>query len=119
MAYTHTNRVKLVCNADPVDADATEWIYFSYQNWLRTNESISVHDASIDGGTIVTDSTYLGTVVDSLGVSYTHTYGVEFSVTSGASKVSITHRITTTVSGTPDLGRTNIDHTVVLPVEEL
>jgi hypothetical protein len=119
MAYTHTNAVKVTCTNDPVDADSTDWIYFSYQNWLRTGETITAHSAIIDGGTIVTASTSLGTVKDSLGVSYTNSYGVEFSVTAGATKVTITHRITTTVSGSPDLGRTNIDHSAVLPVKVL
>lgn len=119
MAYTHTNVVKVTCSADPIDQDATDWVFFSYQNWLRTNETITKHDALIDGGTIVTNSTSLGTVVDSLGTSYTHSYGVKFSVTSGATKVTITHRVSTSVSGSIDIGRTNIDHSVVIPVKVL
>ncbi len=119
MAYTHTNKAKITCTNDPIDADATEWVFFSYQNWLRANETITAHAATIVGGTIVTASTLIGTVVDSLGVSYTHSYGVEFSVTAGATQVEITHRITSTVTGTPDLGRTNIDHTAILKVKTL
>lgn len=119
MAYTHTNAVKVTCKADPVDADSTDWIYFSYKDWLRDGETITAHTALIDGGTIVTQSTSLGTVKDSLGTSYTNSYGVEFSVNAGATRVTITHRVTTSVSGTPDLGRTNIDHSAVLPVKVL
>lgn len=119
MAYLHNNRVQVLCSRDPIDPNSTDWVYFSYQDWLRVNESITAHSALITGGTIVTDSTSVGTITDSLGDSYTNTYGVEFSVTAGSSSVSITHRITSTITGSPDLGRTNIDHTVVIPVEEL
>ena len=119
MAYTHTNKAQIVCTADPIDADATDWIFFSYQDWLRTHETITAHTATIEGGTIITNSTLIGTVTDSLGVAYTHSYGVKFSVTSGATQVKITHRITSTVTGSPDLGRTNIDHTAVMKVKTL
>ena len=119
MAYIHNNKRPVVLSADPIDADATDWIFFSYQDWLRTHETITVHDATIEGGTIVTDSTLIGTVTDSLGDSYTNSYGVEFSVTSGATQVKITHRVTSTVTGSPDLGRTNIDHTAIIKVKTL
>jgi hypothetical protein len=119
MAYVHSNKSKIRCRYDPIDADSTDWVYFSYQDWLRTNETISAHSALISGGTIVTNSTYLGTVTDSLGDSYTDVYGVEISVASTATSVSVTHRVTSTVAGTPDLGRTNIDHTAVIPVRVL
>lgn len=119
MAYTHNNKSIVTFSRDPIDQDSTDWVYFSYQNWLRTGESITVHDAIITGGTIETDSTALGTVTDSLGGSYTNTYGVEFTPSSGSSEVIITHRVTSTVSSSPDLGRTNIDHTVKIPVKTL
>ena len=119
MAYTHTNKAQITCANDPIDADATEWVFFSYKNWLRTNESITTHTALIQGGSIVTDSTSIGTIVDSLGVSYPHSYGVQFTVSPGAIEVKITHRITSTISGVPDLGRTNIDHTAILKVKAL
>ena len=119
MAYSVVKRNKIHLVADPIDPQATDWVYFSYSSWLRTNESITAHAATIVGGTIVTDSTSLGTVKDSLGTSYANTYGVQFSVTSGVSSVEITHRITTSVTGTPNLGRTNIDTTAVIPVVSL
>jgi hypothetical protein len=117
MAYIHNNRRIVTLTNDPIDSDSTDWVYFSYQDWLRTNETITTHDASIVGGAIVTDSTAVGSVVDSLGDTYTNCYGVKFSVSAGATKVTITHRITSTISGSPDLGRTNIDHTAVIPVK--
>jgi hypothetical protein len=119
MAYVHTNKAPITLAADPVDPDGTDWIFFSYQDWLRANETITAHTALISGGTIVTQSTLIGTVVDTLGVSYTNSYGVQFSVTAGATQVEITHRKTSTVTGSPDIGRTNIDHTAILKVKTL
>ena len=71
------------------------------------------------GGTIVTDSTYLGTMVDDTGTSYDQTYGVEYSVTEGATSVTLTHRVSTSTTGAVDLGRTDIDRSVVIPVRTL
>lgn len=119
MAYTHNNKTVVSFGRDPIDPDSTDWVYFSYQNWLRSGESITSHDASISGGTIDTDSVLIGTVTDSLGNSYTNCYGVEFTPSSGSSEVIITHRVTSTISGSPDLGRTNIDHTIKIPVRSL
>lgn len=119
MAYRHNNRNIVICYSDPVDADSTDWIFFSYQNWLRAFEAITAHKALITGGTIVTDSVFIGNVVDSLGNVYTNTYGVEFSVTTGATQVAITHRVDSTVSGSTDLGRTHIDHTAIIQVRSL
>jgi hypothetical protein len=119
MAYTHSNKGIVTFSRDPIDPDSTDWVYFSYQEWLRTGETITTHDASISGGTIETDSTSLGTVTDSLGISYTNTYGVEITPSSGSSEVIVTHRVTSTIAGLPDLGRTNIDHTIKIPVRTL
>lgn len=122
MAYVHTNKAPITLVNDPVDPDSTDWVYFSYQNWKRTNETITAHSALIEGGTIVLHadltSTYIGTVIDSLGVSYTDCYGVHYSVI-GPTELKITHRVNSSVTGTPDLGRTNIDHTVVIKVKSL
>jgi hypothetical protein len=116
MAYIHNGRNAVICYADPIDPDSTEWIYFSYQNWLLADESISAHKALVSGGTIVTDSVFIGDMVDSLGDTYTDVYGIEFSSTTGSTQVAITHRVDTTVSGPIDLGRTNIDRTAIIPV---
>ena len=119
MAYRHNNRDVVICHSDPIDPDSTDWVFFSYQNWLRPFEAITEHKALITGGTIVTDSVFIGDVVDSLGNTYTNTYGVEFSVTTGATQVAITHRVDSTVSGSIDLGRTHIDHTTIIQVSSL
>lgn len=119
MAYTYSNKKIVTFSRDPIDPDSTDWVYFSYQNWLRTGETITAHVASISGGTIVTTSSSLGTVTDSLGVSYTNTYGVEITPSAGSTEVIVTHRVTSTTSGLTDLGRTNIDHTIKIPVKTL
>ena len=119
MSYTHNNRAPIVLTADPVDPNSTDWIYFTYQNWLRSGESITTHSASIVGGTMVTASTPLGTVDDADGVSYTNVFGVQFSVSAGSTEVKISHRVTTTTTGAIDLGRKSMDHTVIIPVRHL
>ena len=119
MAYIHNRRTPVIMAADPIDPNSTDWIFFSYQNWLRTDESISAHAATIKGGTIVTASTLLGSMTDSDGTAFTNVYGVKFSVTEGAKRVVIHHRITTTTTGAVDLGRTNIDTTAIIPVVSL
>lgn len=30
---------------DPIDPDSTDWVFFSYQNWLRAFEAITEHKA--------------------------------------------------------------------------
>jgi hypothetical protein len=119
MAYIHNLRTPVTFSADPVDPNSTDWLFITAQNWLRTGESISAHAATIEGGTMVTSSTSLGTMTDTDGTSYTNCYGVEFSVASGASKVKITWRFTTTTTGAVDLGRTSMDFTAILPVRSL
>ena len=116
MAYIHNRRTPVIMAADPIDPNSTDWVFFSYQNWLRTGESISAHAATIEGGTIITASTLLGSMTDSDGTAFTNVYGVEFSVTDGAKRVIIRHRITTTTTGALDLRRTNIDTTAIIPV---
>lgn len=119
MAYTHSNTRIAKFSRDPIDPDSTDWVYFSYQNWLRTGETITSHDASISGGTIETDSVSVGTVTDNVGTAYTNTYGVEITPSAGSTEVVVTHRVTSTMSGSPNLGRTNIDHTIKIPVRTL
>lgn len=119
MAYTHPKIVPAVLKNDPVDPDGTDWVYFSYGEWLRSGETISSHSALCEGGTIATDSTYLGAMTDSEGAAFTEVYGVQFSVTSGATTVTVTHRKTTTTDGSVNLGRVNIDHSAVLMVKSL
>ena len=116
MAYIHNGRGPVTLTADPIDPNSTEWVYFSYQNWLRTGETVQVHTALIEGGTIVTTSTSLGTVADANGTQWTNCYGVKFYPTSGVSKVKVTHRVSTITTGDTDLGRVLIDTTAIIPV---
>lgn len=119
MAYRHNNRDVVICYSDPIDPDSTDWVFFSYQNWLRPFESITTHNALIAGGAVVTDSVFIGDVTDNLGDTHTNTYGIKFSVNAGATQVAITHRVDSSVSGSPNLGRTHIDHTAIIQVKSL
>lgn len=119
MAYTHSKKSPAVLKNDPVDPDGTDWVYFSYGDWLRDGETISAHSALVENGTVVTDSTLLGEMTDSEGATFTNVYGVQFSVALGATTVTVTHRKSTTTSGSVNLGRLNIDHSVVMAVKTL
>ena len=118
MAYTHDGKKPVVLKNDPIDADSTDWVYFIYDAWLTTSETITSHSATISGGTIETVSTSVGPITLD-GTEYQTVYAVEIKPSSGSAQVSVTHRVTTTKAGAVDLGRTSIDHTAVLPVKTL
>lgn len=119
MSYIHAGKMPVVLRSDPIDADATDWIFFVYQDWLRESETISAHSSTVEGGTLVTDSAYIGNMTDESGTSYTDVYATQFSVDSAATQVAITHRVSTTTIDTPDLGRLNMDRTAIIPVKRL
>ena len=73
--YTHSKKSPVVLKNDPIDPDGTDWVYFSYGDWLRVGETVSSHSAIVTGGTLVTDSTYLGDMTDSEGTALTEVYG--------------------------------------------
>lgn len=118
MTYQHNNREPIVLANDPIDPDSTDWVFFIYEDWLRTGESISSHEGVIENGTIVTDSQVIGSMDDEAGVTHTNVYGIKVSPTAGVTEMTVTHRVTTTTTGSPDLGRTNIDHSAILCVAE-
>ncbi len=119
MAYIHDGRKPVNSKNDPIGPDGTDWVFFHYDDWLRDGETITSHEGLITGGTIVTDSTYLGTMTADDGIEYLQTYGIEISVTEGATSVTLTHRVSTTTVGAVDLGRTDIDRSVIIPVRTL
>jgi len=116
MAYVHDKKKPIVLKQDPVDPDGTDWVYFSYGEWLREGETIIAHSGFVENGTLVTDSTYLGEMTDSEGTVFTEVYGVQFSVAEGASSVTVTHRKSTSTGGSVNLGRLNIDHSATMMV---
>lgn len=118
MAYTHDGKKPVVLKSDPIDADSTDWVYFVYDNWLTTGETITSHSATITGGTIETASTSVGPITLD-GIEYQTVYAVEIKPSSGSTQIAVTHRVSTTKAGAVDLGRTSIDHTAVLNVVSL
>ena len=84
MSYTHDKKKPIFFKNDPVDPDGTDWVYFSYGDWLREGESVTAHSAIVTGGVLVTDSTYLGDMTDSEGTTFTECYGVQISVSADA-----------------------------------
>lgn len=119
MSYIHNGREPVFLRNDPIDPDGIDWFFFCYENWLRDNETITTHTASISGGTIVTNSTSIGNMTDTDGTIKTNCYGVKISAASGATQVTLTHRVTTTVAAAVDIGRTTIDKTIIIPVRTL
>jgi len=118
MAYLHTGAKPVTCKQDPADPDGSDWVYFSYGSWLRIGETITAHSGIVTGGTLETDSTYIGTITDEGGTEYTDVYAVQFKPAEGVASVTVTHRKSTTTDGV-ELPRLNIDHSVILPVREL
>lgn len=119
MAYTHNGGRPVTLQSDPIDPDSTEWVYFVYDQWLRAGETITAHSALVEGGTLVTDSVYLGALSDVDGTAYSTVYGVQVTPDAGATQVQVTHRVTTTTSDTPPLSRVNVDRTAILLVRSL
>lgn len=119
MSYTHNGRQAVELYKDPIDLDATDWVFFIYEDWLRDNETIVYHSASVTGGSIVTDSVYIGAMTDQDGTAHTGVYGVQINVSGGFDEVRVTHRVSTSTTDNTDLGRLNIDHTVLIPIELL
>jgi hypothetical protein len=142
MSYIHNNKAPVVLKKDPIDENGSDWVYFNYGSclkdsvqdeehtvWLRAGETITSHEAITEGGVIVTDSTYLGSMTDGDGLVYGEVYAVKFSVAEeifttningvDTRTVTITHRKSTTTSGAVDLGRTSIDHSIIIPVVSL
>ena len=123
MSYTHTGEKPIVFQHDPIDPDSTDEVFFVLDNWLRADLSevltAGPHTATAIGATIVEQPRSVGPMVDSEGTTYQYVYAVRFSITAGATEVSITFRKSTTTTGLVDLGRTNHDHTIRIPVRSL
>lgn len=117
MAITHTGKEPVVLLQAPADPDGTDWVIFSYQDWIRDGESITAHSAIITGSSVAAASVYIGYMTDSYGVRRSQCYGVAFKPASGVANLSITHRVSTTSSS--GMGRLNIDHSVVIPIKRL
>lgn len=118
MAYTHEKKRPVFFKNDPADSNGTDWYYCSIGDWLRPGESVSVYSGIVSNGVMDTDSTYLGTMLDSEGVSYDEVYGIQ--ATPGASgQMTVTWRFTTTTTGSVDLGRVDMDFSAVVPIIEL
>jgi hypothetical protein len=118
MSYVHTGNKPVTFSSNPIDPDSTDWIFFSYQDWLRTGEAIIAHSALIEGGEIVTNSVLLGTMTID-GTEFSDVYGVQVKAATNSLVVVLTHRKSTTTTGAIDLGRLNMDHTVRIPVKQL
>ncbi len=118
MAYTHDGKKPVVLKNDPIDEDSSDWVYFVYDDWLTTGETITAHSATVTGGTKETEPTSVGPITLD-GTEYQTAYAVEVKSSVGSTQISVTHRVTTTKNGAVDLGRTNIDHSAIIQVKVL
>jgi hypothetical protein len=119
MSYTHSGATPVTITKHPFDPDGTDWVYFVYEDWLRTDETIIEHAAFVTGCEIVTDSVHIGTMTDETGVDHDDVYGVQVKPLEGYTELSVRHRVSTETVGALDLGRLDIDRTVIIAIEEL
>lgn len=119
MAYTHDGKNPVVLVDDPMSVGSTDWVFFVLGGFLRANETVSAHAATATGGTLVTDSTYLGSVTDPCGNTYLEVYGVEVEAPAIPTTITVVFTFSTTVSGDVDIGRTDVSRTVRIPVRVL
>ena len=118
--YVHNGKQPVVLLNDPIDPDCTrDNVYFIYDDWLESSESITTHTAiAASGVDIVTQSTSIGPVTIN-GTVYNSVYVVQIKPSTGSTQVVLTHRISTSRAGIIDLGRLTIDHTVKITVKAL
>lgn len=135
--YIHNNKSPVFLKNDPFDPDGQDWVYVCYggylkdgevvEKWLRDDETIIAHAlADIVGGSMITDSQYLGTVVSDEGVTHYEVYAAKiqanlsnYNTDAGRYEVLWTHRVSTSTSGAVNLGRTDIDHSGYTAVRSL
>lgn len=119
MSYKHSGAAPVIISKHPLDPDSTDWIYFVYEDWLRTDETITASSAVVTGAEMVSDSTLIGDAEDEDGVTHSNVYGVQVKPSADSFEVTIAHRVSTETSGPIDLGRLDMDRTVTISVETL
>lgn len=119
MVYSHTGKAPVDLKDDPMSPWSEDWVYFVLSSFLRTNETVTEHSATVTGGDLVTDSTFIGTITDPCGNTYTSVYGVKVGAVSGSSRITVALTFSTSVSGDVDIGRTAVTRTVTIPVRTL
>lgn len=121
--YIHGGKTPVTLKNDPADPDGSDWVFFCYggyldngaivKRWLRSDETITANTALISGGNVVTDSTYVGTLIEG-GVEMYEVYGVQFEFLPESRIVVVTHRVSTATSGAVNLARLKMDRSVVI-----
>lgn len=119
MSYIHDGKGPVVLADDPMSVGSADWVLFVLGGFLRENETVSAHSATVTGGDLVTASTYLGSVTDPCGNTYSEVYGVKVEAPVSPTTIVVVFTFSTTVSGLVDFGRTDISRTVRIPVRTL
>lgn len=118
MAYTHDGKNPVVLIDDPMSVGSTDWVFFVLGGFLRANETVYAHAATVTGG-ILLDSRYLGSVTDPCGNTYLEVYGVKVKAPAIPATITVVFTFSTTVSGNLDIGRNDVSRTVRIPVRVL
>jgi hypothetical protein len=125
MSYLHDGRKPLKFRKDPVDPDIVkDEVFFALDPWLReglleTLDPLSL-SAFAEGAEIIEQPRSVGPMQDGDGTLYQHVYAVAYGpIAEGATEVKITFRKSTETTAVVGLGRTDHDHTVVIPVNHL
>jgi len=132
--YIHDGTRPVFITEDPIDPDTTgDWFYFCYggyielededqivkKSWLNTNESISSVTPVVSNATVV-DGPYLLGDTTAGDFLYKNVYTVQVAPGTDGKVMEITMSVTTTTAGgPPDLGRLNIDRTIIVPIRQL
>ena len=125
MSYTHNGRNAVIFRRDPIDPDIVkDEVFFVLDLWLREALLEELDPLSLlafaEGAEIIEQPRSVGPMQDSTGTMYQHVYAVAYgSIAPGATEVRITFRKSTETTAVVGLGRTDHDHTVVIPVRHL
>lgn len=125
MSYLHDGRRPVRFKRDPVDSNSLkDEVFFVVDPWLRGGlleelDPISL-TAFATGTTIIEQPRAVGPMQDDDGTLYQHVYAVAFGpIDAGATEVQITFRKSTETTAVIGLGRTDHDHTIIIPVNQL
>jgi hypothetical protein len=125
MSYLHDGRKPVRFRKDPADPDLLkDEVFFALDPWLREGLLEELDPLSLsafaEGTEIIEQPRSVGPMLDSGGTLYQHVYAVAFGpINEGAAEVKITFRKSTETTAIVGLGRTDHDHTVIIPVGHL
>lgn len=125
MSYIHNGQKPVSFRKDPVDPDTLQdVVFFAADPWLRdwlAEELIDLElEAIVTGAELIEGPRSVGPMQDDEGTVYQYVYTVIYGpIDAGANEVQITFRKSTQTTLVVGLGRTDHDHTIIIPVNTL